>query len=118
MDLTGLRFGIRLFNCEEFFEAHEALEDVWRAAPDCERKFLQGLIQIAVAFHHFSTGNLVGAQSLLARGTKNLTTDSNFVPGIQMPALRHSIERWQVALSEGGTPPPFPKIELEEAGLS
>jgi predicted metal-dependent hydrolase len=33
--------GLELFNRREFFEAHEALEDVWRAAPAADKKFLQ-----------------------------------------------------------------------------
>ena len=63
--------GIRLFNRAAFFEAHEALEDVWRAAPESEKKFLQGLIQIAVGLHHYGTGNLVGARSLLGRAARH-----------------------------------------------
>src|SRR5947209_20294512 len=68
-----LRFaeGIKLFNSAEFFEAHEVLEDVWRAAPAAEKRFLQGLIQVAVALHHHSKGNRTGARSLLAREQHN-----------------------------------------------
>ncbi|MGE0407317.1 MAG: DUF309 domain-containing protein, partial [Candidatus Korobacteraceae bacterium] len=33
MDHDGLRHGITLFNRGEFYDAHEVLEDVWRAAP-------------------------------------------------------------------------------------
>ena len=47
MDRVGFRSGIELFNQAEFFEAHEALEEVWRAAPAGEKMFLQGLIQVA-----------------------------------------------------------------------
>ena len=61
VDQAGFSRGIALFNHGEFFEAHEVLEDVWRAAPPGEKKFLQGLIQVAVSFHHRSTGNLIGA---------------------------------------------------------
>src|SRR2546428_12668391 len=53
--------GIKLFNSAAFFGAHEVLEDVWRAAPEPERKFLQGVIQVAVALYHHGNGNLVGA---------------------------------------------------------
>jgi hypothetical protein len=67
MQSKNYREGIALFNQHSFFEAHEVLEDVWRAAPERERKFLQGLIQVAVALHHHSRGNLVGCRSLLDR---------------------------------------------------
>ncbi|HEY2734587.1 MAG TPA: DUF309 domain-containing protein, partial [Polyangiales bacterium] len=48
----ALRAGASLFNDGRFFDAHEAWEDRWRAThDDTERRFLQGLIQIAAAFH-------------------------------------------------------------------
>ena len=72
-DSTGFQNGLILFNAAQFFEAHEVLEDVWRAAPEPERKFLQGQIQIAVALHHHSTGNVIGCRSSLRRGLRNLT---------------------------------------------
>ena len=60
MDSVRFREGIKLFNSAEFFEAHEVLEDVWRGAPAAEKRFLQGLIQVAVALHHHSKENRVG----------------------------------------------------------
>ena len=89
-DLNGdLSRGIDLFNRSQFFEAHEALEDVWRSlrfrlqvpprsvnrpsdSPENLRLHLQALIQLAVAFHHQSTGNTVGASSVLNRALHNL----------------------------------------------
>ena len=69
-----LRRGIELFNAGEFFEAHEVLEDAWRecAWGTPRRRHLQGLVQLAVAFHHESRGNLIGARSVLERGIRNL----------------------------------------------
>ncbi len=73
MDPEGFKKGIEHFNCGEFFEAHEVWEDVWRAIDSPrEKRFVQGLIQVAVALHHHSTGNHVGAESLLRRATRNL----------------------------------------------
>lgn len=102
--------GIKLFNSAEFFEAHEVLEDVWRAAPAEDKKFLQGLIQAAVAFHHHSTGNAVGARSLLARARRNLSGSSNEFRGIDLKALLESLARWQSALEDGQPVPPLPRI--------
>jgi predicted metal-dependent hydrolase len=73
VDQHSFRTGVKLFNEAKFFDAHEVLEDVWRAAPEPEKLFLQGLIQLAVALHHHSTGNLVGACSLLDRAALNLS---------------------------------------------
>ncbi len=112
MDEAGLRHGIALFNREEFFEAHEVLEDVWRAAPVPEKKFLQGLIQIAVAFVHYQRGNLVGAKSLSARGTRNLYPYGEQFGGVPITELVRRVAEWKAALHEEGSPPPFPRIRL------
>lgn len=103
------RDGIELFNRGEFFEAHEALEDVWRAAPQAEKKFLQGLIQVAVALHHFGNGNLAGARSVLGRAFRNLSHYPEGFGGIDSAGLLRSIADWQRALDEG-TPAPAPPI--------
>ena len=64
--------GIRLFNEEYFFEAHEVLEDLWKKEHGKSKMFLQGLIQICAAYHHFQNGNLIGAETLLDRGAQKM----------------------------------------------
>lgn len=110
--------GIKLFNSEAFFEAHEVLEDVWRAAPEEQRKFLQGLIQVAVALHHHSRGNLIGAKSLLARASRNLSAYPGEFRGIQLSALRSSLSQWHLALAEDKPLPPLPKIHRQPSAIS
>ncbi|GAB4138288.1 DUF309 domain-containing protein [Thermopirellula anaerolimosa] len=63
----GLERGIIAFNRGEFFEAHEIWESAWLGSQGPVRDFLQGLIQVSVALHHLSRGNLHGARSLLER---------------------------------------------------
>src|SRR5262245_9567755 len=60
--------GILYFNERAFFEAHEVWEDVWTEASGTERRFYQGLIQAAVALHHFRNGNVRGALKLYRSG--------------------------------------------------
>lgn len=109
---ADFRRGATLFNEGLFFEAHEVLEDAWRAAPAREKKFLQGLIQIAVALHHHGHGNLVGARSLLARAARNLSSYPESFSGIELKQLRDSVAQWQRALGEGTPVPPLPKVVL------
>jgi len=113
VDQAGFFRGIALFNHGEFFEAHEVLEDVWRAAPPGEKKFLQGLIQVAVSFHHRSTGNLIGACSLLKRGCSNLSSYPGSYAGIDLDNLRESLASWDEALANGGHTPPMPLVEFK-----
>lgn len=56
--------GIEHFNACDFFEAHEAWEELWTDYHGPSRKFYQGLIQAAVALHHFGNGNIRGAKKL------------------------------------------------------
>ena len=56
--------GIRLFNGHEYFDAHEAWEDVWHMAYGVKHDFYQGLIQCAVALEHYRRSNPRGVVSL------------------------------------------------------
>ena len=84
VETHDLDHGIELFNRAEFFDAHEVLEDVWRAAPAEEKKFLQGMIQVAVALYHYGNGNSIGARSVLRRGFRNLSRYPEGFGGIHL----------------------------------
>ncbi len=56
--------GIAYFNACEFFEAHEVWEELWKNYSGELRLFYKGLIQAAVALHHFGNGNIRGARKV------------------------------------------------------
>jgi predicted metal-dependent hydrolase len=56
--------GIVYFNACEFFEAHETWEELWKNYSGDLRLFYKGLIQAAVALHHFGNGNIRGARKV------------------------------------------------------
>lgn len=114
LNYAELHRGIDLFNRGEFFEAHESLEDVWRGAPAEEKKFLQGLVQLAVAFHHYSSGNHRGMRSVMARGMKNLEGKRDGFCGIRLNLLMQSLRGWREAMDNGGPLPAIPRIETQE----
>ena len=60
LDLKGIEF----FNDCEFFEAHETWEELWTEYRGPARRYYQGLIQAAVALHHFGNGNIRGAKKV------------------------------------------------------
>ncbi len=64
--------GIEYFNECEFFEAHEVWEDLWSEDQSSSRTFFQGLIQAAVALHHFGNGNTRGARKLYHSSSRYL----------------------------------------------
>jgi predicted metal-dependent hydrolase len=65
--------GLRDYNASNFFAAHEAWESVWLHAPQPEKTFLQGLIQVTVAMHHFTRDNPLGATRLLTAALRKLS---------------------------------------------
>jgi len=108
LDSDGYRQGIRLFNARKFYDAHEVWEDVWRESHGLQKRFLQGLIQAAVAFHHHSTGNFVGAYSLMERAHKNLAACPVDFGGIGLNPLLESLQHWRASLARGGIVPAHP----------
>ncbi len=66
------RQGIELFNAGHWWEAHEALEHVWRRAPEAERGHWQGLIQAAAALLHQSRGNAHGVEAVGGAAVRRL----------------------------------------------
>jgi predicted metal-dependent hydrolase len=117
-----LRRGLDLFNRAHFFDAHEVLEDVWRALPRDRpsrrrlRLHIQGLIQVAVAFHHHSTGNHAGALSVLKRAMRNLARAESSFPDLDLDRLRAELEIWRQYLDESeSTPGPARNIRQHPA---
>ena len=104
--------GIRHFNAREFYDAHEVWEDVWRESHGLEKRFLQGLIQAAVAFHHHSTGNLVGAYSLMERAHKNLAACPADFGRIALSPFLESLQQWRTSLARGVATPLHPVIAI------
>jgi predicted metal-dependent hydrolase len=111
VNAPGYRRGVALFNAGHFFDAHEALEDVWREAEGRRKLFLQALIQVAVGLHHHGNGNLAGSRSLLARGGKKLAGYPAIYGGLDVAGLRCALARWEKALAAGTTAPPLPRLQ-------
>ena len=63
-----LLLGIRQFNAAQWYECHETLELLWISATGEVRNLYQGIIQLAIALHHWRNGNFSGALSLLDGG--------------------------------------------------
>jgi predicted metal-dependent hydrolase len=113
-----LREGRRCYESGAFFEAHEHWELVWLAAPEPEKTFLQALIQIAAAFHHFQRGNRAGTASLLQSAWRRLEGYPECFAGIAIAPLHEAIRQWVQALeTDPPSPlPPVPRLELTAAG--
>jgi hypothetical protein len=112
MSQDDLRRGIHLFNAERFFEAHEALEDAWREAPAEDKKFLQGLVQLAVALHHHSTGNLAGSRSVMARALRNVSSYPDGLHQLRTKEILDAFLPCQRCLDENRSLSGLPKLTM------
>ena len=109
--VTHFQAGIRHFNSREFWEAHESWETIWLSAEsDCEQ-FLQGLIQIAAAYHHLQRGTTRGAPRLIAAGLARLAPFPPNYCGIDRSAVESAARRHQQSLSVDE----YPKILVADA---
>lgn len=81
--------GIQQFNQRQFYECHDTLEAIWIEAPEIDKRFYQGILQIAVACHHLSNYNLRGAMILLGEGIRRL---SDYEPDYQEVDVDQLIE--------------------------
>lgn len=97
-----------------FFEVHEVLEPHWARAAGPAREALQGLIQVAVAYHHLTHGNPRGARKLLADGREKLAATGTALPRVDAAALLAATAPWMQALATRTAPPdvPVPPLAL------
>lgn len=94
IDAGKFERGILHFNSGRFFEAHEDWEELWLAESEPDKTFLQGLIQLAAAFHHSARGNRRGAESLFAAGIAKLARFPENCHGIALGRLRDEANAW------------------------
>ncbi len=80
MDNESLKIfikGVDQFNLRNYYDSHECFEDIWINHHLDNRLFIQGLIQLSVAYFHISNDNKNGAMSLFKKSIKKLNNDNN-----------------------------------------
>jgi uncharacterized protein len=103
--------GIRFFNDCEFFEAHETWEELWTEYRGPLRRYYQGLIQAAVALHHFGNGNIRGAKKVYVSSRAYL---DDFRPACQGLDLEAFLTQYERCFGEVlASTEEFPRIEIE-----
>jgi hypothetical protein len=103
--------GVELFNHGEFFECHEALEELWTPTRPPERWFLQSLIHFAVGLYHHERGNRLGASRQMKKGLSKIC---GYLPewgGVRTARLEREMRGCLEINDAGGVIQAFPKIE-------
>ncbi len=91
-DRTDFHRGIRLFNQARFWEAHEAWESVWLRHPEDGRFFIQGLIQLAAAYHQLRRRIYRGFLIHLRRARERLVLFPDTFLSVDVVGLRRAID--------------------------
>ena len=106
----ALERGLDLIRSGEYFDAHEELEDEWRGAPGGERDFLQGLVHVAVAWHHAGRGNRPGCERQLEKATRRLGAYRPRHRDVDVDGLLGQIERARELVEGGSLDLPRPRL--------
>ena len=79
--------GIAEFNQQQFYACHDTLEAIWVDAPEADKRFYQGILQVAVGCYHLSNDNLRGAIILLGEAVKRLCDYQPDYEGVDVEQL-------------------------------
>lgn len=85
--------GIEQFNAGDWFVCHETLEELWAGESGDARHLYQGILQVAVALHHWREGNFRGAMFLLGSAEGLLSQITPVCQGVDVAALLRDTTR-------------------------
>ena len=88
----SLHIALNLFNNREWYEAHDAFEEIWNSVDGDERQVIQGILQVSVSQFHLSKGNLNGATILLGEGLGRIKNRTNINLGIDLDSFCRCLE--------------------------
>jgi predicted metal-dependent hydrolase len=113
-EVPGTKYeeGVALFNRGEFFDAHEVWEELWKECPAAERRFVQALIQAAVAIYHFERGNHAGASRLFHSGRRYMEPYRPTHCGLDVDSFWRTMEAHLAPALAAGAAGPRPVIVL------
>ncbi len=100
---AAARRAVELFNRGAVWEAHEALETIWRSVPDeSEALVIQGLIQAAAALWHRERGNQHGVTVVGQAALEKLQRPQHRAVEFETERLCAELA---ASLRDGGPPP-------------
>ena len=110
--MTPVEEGVALFNAQKFWHAHEAWERDWLVATDPHKQFLQGLIQLAAAYHHVQRGTYRGGVRLFDAALRRLAAFPDGYCGVDRAVAVASAgeHREKIARGEAIDPGALPKL--------
>jgi predicted metal-dependent hydrolase len=107
---AAFKRGLEEIRAGRYFEAHDELEEAWRAAPADERDFFQGLVHVAVAWYQAGRGNRVGCGRQLEKATRRLAPYAPEHRGVDVESILRQVEAALAGVRSGSLE--LPRLEL------
>jgi predicted metal-dependent hydrolase len=85
--------GLELAQAGRFFDAHEAFETAWRACPEAERDFFQGLVHVVVSAYQRERGRPVATERQRLKALRRLAPYEPSHRGLDVAGLRGLLHR-------------------------
>ncbi len=98
---AAFKRGLEAIRAGRYFEAHEELEDAWRAAPPEERDFFQGLVHVAVAWYQAGRGRPVATARQLEKAARRLAPFAPAHRGVDVAACSRRWRRREARVAAG-----------------
>ena len=99
--LDAYKQGLECIRAGRYFEAHEELENAWRAAAPEERDFYQGLVHVAVAWYQAGRGRPVATASQLEKAARRLAAFAPSHRGVDVVDLLAQVEHARETVTAG-----------------
>src|SRR6266516_2099984 len=109
---AAFKRGLEEIRAGRYFEAHEELEEAWRAAPPEERGFFQGLVHVAVAWYQAGRGRPVATASQLEKAARRLAPFAPAHRGVDVADVLAQVDAAQARVAEGSLDLDPPKLTL------
>lgn len=98
---AAFKRGLEAIRGRRYFEAHEELEEAWRAAPAEERDFFQGLVHVAVAWYQAGRGRPVATGRQLEKAARRLGPFAPAHRGVDVEAVLAQVAEAQSRIAAG-----------------
>src|SRR5581483_7914489 len=109
---AAFKRGLHEIRAGRFFEAHEELEEAWRAAPAEERDFFQGLVHVAVAWYQAGRGRPIATGRQLEKAARRLGPFAPTHRGVDVDAVLAQVEVARARVAAGSLELDPPELTL------
>jgi uncharacterized protein len=98
---AAFKRGLEEIRAGRYFEAHEELEEAWRAAAPEERDFFQGLVHVAVAWYQAGRGRPVATGRQLEKAARRLAPFAPTHRGVDVESVLRQVDAARERVTAG-----------------